>query len=714
MSTPTPNTFESSLTGTTPTSIRDTWHHVLSVVETPIVILEDFRVVACSKMASELLGFDTDLPGGTLLDAFTADDRLRLQRLLADLEPGASADIDVSMRNGYQTCELRIRCKAQSLDPVGDGDSDGAQKPRPTTHVIVIRDMTSEHAAHLTVLYSASRHRAVLEGLREGVVILNHDGTVTEVNRAASMIFARLSPRPLIGSAHTDLLQGASIDNRKLDVFELPTSRALLDGEGTADIVVRVEGVNGPRWLSISCQPIDLMTGPQGAAISVHDVTAHTLAEHDLAHLAHHDSLTGLFNRSRLRIEMQVALAQRRASDHMAILVIDIDGFKDINDSHGHAAGDQVLVEIAKRLQHNCRQSDRLARLGGDEFAVLLGQNGIDAQECADRLIAAISAPINLGGSSVSVGASIGIALARPDVEVDHILMCADTAMYVAKKAGKGLAAIFREDMLDRVLHRAELRSAIEQAIANSEFTLAYQPKMRLVDRFVVGFEALIRWTHPNGNVMSPAEFIPVTEETGQIVPIGRWVLEQAVAQLAEWQRTFDRADLTMAVNISARQLTDSTFADDLVRVLAETGIDPKTLTLELTETMLIADPLIVADALAQLRACGVLIAIDDYGSGNASISYLRNFAIDVLKVDRSLVVALDEDGLAGQAVVRSITDLANSLHMTTVVEGIERQDQLDILRTLGCDEGQGYYLARPQRADDIESFMFSVDPSFA
>ena len=235
----------------------------------------------------------------------------------------------------------------------------------------------------------------------------------------------------------------------------------------------------------------------------------------------------------------------------------------------------------------------------------------------------------------------------------------------------------------------------------------AYQPKLRLDDRSIVGFEALLRWNRPDGaEAMSPADFVPTAEETGQIVPIGRWVMEQAVAQLALWQTQFNRPDLTMAVNVSARQLTDSTFVDDVARVLAATPIIGKTLTLELTETMLIADPRVVAEALAQLHQFGLLVAIDDYGTGNASISYLRNFAVDMLKVDRSLVLALDEDPLAGRAMVKSITDLAASLHLTTVVEGIEREDLIATLQELGCQEGQGFHLAMPLNIADVEAYL--------
>jgi diguanylate cyclase (GGDEF)-like protein len=676
-------------------TLIDAWRPVFAVLDVSTVLVRNGEIVGATSIAAEHLGFDlsTELP--RFLDSFSSSDQARIQRRLAQLALDDTVDLDVALANGYQTCELRIRRIEHDTNA---GSS---------TDVIVIHDTTSDQAAQLTVLYSASRHRAVLEGLREGVVIFDNQGNVGEANRGAAMIFARLNDRKLVGSNHLDLFAAAMLAGRVVAPDELPTSKALQQGLATADVVLRLDGVCGPRWLSFSCQPIDSMTGPQGAALSVQDVTAHTLAENDLAYLAHHDSLTGLFNRSRLRIEMQLALTQRRPVDEVAVLVLDLDGFKDVNDSHGHGAGDQVLVVVADRLRSNCRQSDRVTRLGGDEFAVLLGAESKDADECAARLIAAIGAPIQLGETSVSVGASVGIATTpASDADIEHLLLCADTAMYASKRSGKGMSTHFHEGMLDRIIRRAELRSMIEAAVVNSDFTLVFQPKVRLRNREIVGFEALLRWTAPTGEVMSPADFVPIAEETGQIVPIGRWVLEQSVAQLVEWQCSHNRPDLTMAVNVSARQLTDSTFVDDLARVIAATGVDPITLTLELTETMLIADPRIVADALARLREQGVLIAIDDYGSGNASISYLRNFAVDVLKVDRSLVLAIDEDPIAGQAVVRSITELAASLNLTTVAEGIEREDQLDVLRALGCDEGQGFHLAMPLTVADVETYL--------
>jgi diguanylate cyclase (GGDEF)-like protein len=661
----------------------------VDLLDPACAVLDGDVVVASNVAALELLG-DFGIVGNKFGLAFPEIDQVELAKRRGSLKPGQSVDLEMSFGDGFRSLEARIRQTA-----ITD----------KTYDVVTLRDVTSENAGHLTVLYSSSRHRAVLDGLREGVVIFDELGNVVETNRAASFIFANIGYTSIVGMSHGEVLKTASVGGRALSQDELPTTGAFSRGESSTDFVLRIDGIHGPRWISVSCRPIDLMVGPQGATLSVQDVTAHTMAESDLAFLAHHDPLTGLMNRSRLRIEMELALA-RAVHEPINVLMIDLDGFKDVNDSQGHSAGDQVLIEIAHRLQRATRPSDRVARLGGDEFAVLLGPN-TDAVAMANRLIEAISQPIVVGDMRETVGASIGISSAMSgEANVDQVLAYADTAMYTVKRSGKGAAALFQPQMMEQVLRRTELRAAMDRAIGGQEFTLAYQPNLRLSDRMIVGFEALLRWSSEAGEVLSPSEFIPIAEDTGQIVTIGRWVLEEAVEQLAKWQTELNRPDLSMAINVSARQLIDGSFVADVARVLAFSGVNPATVMLELTETMLINDPRVVADTLVQLRKLGVLIAIDDYGSGNASISYLRNFAVDVLKVDRSLVLAMDEDPRAGQAMVRSITDLAASLNLTTIAEGIEREDQLQMLTSLGCDEGQGFHLAVPLTADEAFAFL--------
>jgi diguanylate cyclase (GGDEF)-like protein len=661
-------------------------------LDSACLVLIDGIVCARNTEAEQLLG-ETGHVGALFATAFGMSDQGRLAKRLNGLAASASTDLELALGD-YRTLDVRVRRTRHSIGQVFD--------------VVTLRDVTSENAGQLTVLYSSSRHRAVLDGLREGVVIFDEHGTVVEANRAASFIFANIGFANVVGMLHTELLNTASVGGRILEAAELPTSSAILRNEASSDLVLRIDGVHGPRWISISCRPIDLVVGPQGAALSIQDVTAYTMAESDLAFLAHHDPLTGLMNRTRLRIELELALA-RAVVEPVSVLMIDLDGFKNVNDSQGHSAGDQVLIEVAHRLQKATRPSDRVARLGGDEFAVLLGPQ-TDAVAMAKRLIEAISEPIVVGDMKETVGASIGVSSALfGEATVDQVLAYADTAMYTAKKGGKGAAAVFKPQMLEEVLRRTELRAALDRAIGGNEFTLVFQPNIRLADRTIVGFEALLRWSSRNGEILAPSEFIPVAEDTGQIVAIGRWVLEEAIDQLATWQKEFDRPDLSMAVNVSARQMIDGSFVSDVARVLAITGVKPWTVVLELTETMLINDPRVVADTLIQLRKLGVLIAIDDYGSGNASISYLRNFAVDVLKVDRSLVLALDEDPKAGQAMVRSITDLASSLQLTTIAEGIEREDQLEMLTSLGCDEGQGFHLAIPLTADQAYEFLEGV-----
>jgi diguanylate cyclase (GGDEF)-like protein len=660
----------------------------IDLIPAEVVLLRGERVVAASPAARQ--AFEAWVASGQLLqDMVSASDRRAFLRWIAD----PVGEHEATLVNEYQICEFRAVVHDDTV-------------------LLAIRDRTSEHAAHLTNLYSGSRHNAVLDGLRDGVMILDEAGVVSECNRGAAQIFAGLGVSNVVGLSHTNLLGSASTESGLLAVDDLPTHTALVNGLSRTDVVIRLEGAHGPRWISMSVRPIDSIAGRQGAAVLLHDVTTQTLAQHDLAYLAHHDALTGLLNRNRLRLEMEL-LMSRPTPLGVAVMILDLDGFKEVNDTYGHQYGDAVLTEVAARLRTVIRTSDRIARLGGDEFAVLLapGPDQTDplamAHMISTRIIETSRAPIDLDGVQVSVSVSVGIAVSEADsTDIEHLLTCADTAMYAAKQAGKGRFAVFEPYMLDEVLRRASLRQALEAAIAQHDFTLVYQPSLRLSDRSVVGFEALLRWVNADGDSTPPMEFVPVAEETGQIVPIGRWVLQEAVAQLAFWQQSFERPELTMSINVSVRQLTDVDFVSDVAAVLAKHAINPKTLTLELTETMFIADPEAVASVLAQLRRLGVLIAIDDYGTGNASISYLRSFAVDVLKVDRSLVVGLDEDPAAGRAVVRSITDLAASLKLTTIAEGIEREDQIESLRALGCDEGQGFHLARPLSADQASEFL--------
>ncbi|MFN0092839.1 MAG: putative bifunctional diguanylate cyclase/phosphodiesterase [Acidimicrobiales bacterium] len=413
--------------------------------------------------------------------------------------------------------------------------------------------------------------------------------------------------------------------------------------------------------------------------------------------LASFDSLTGLANRAQFTAGLGDAVA---SGSPLAVLLFDLDGFKEINDSLGHAAGDRVLVEVGRRLTPlAAAPGDLVARLGGDEFAVLLGgvAEVAAAEAVAARAILDLQTPIDLDGLAIGVGASVGVALSSAALDgPPGLLRAADIAMYAAKQQGRGRAVSYEAAMGERARRRLELRSELEAALAGGQLGLHYQPKFRLVDGALEGFEALLRWHHPTRGWVSPAEFIPAAEESNQIIAIGRWVLDQAARQLALWPRPPGAAPLEMAVNLSPRQLVDPNLVADVAAVLAAAGVEPGQICLEITEGVLVANPTAAAAVLDELKGLGVRLAIDDYGSGNASIAYLRRFAVDQLKIDRSLVEALAGDDGANRAFVRSITDLAEILGLHTVGEGIETEQQRAELERLGCHSGQGFLLARP------------------
>jgi diguanylate cyclase (GGDEF)-like protein len=395
----------------------------------------------------------------------------------------------------------------------------------------------------------------------------------------------------------------------------------------------------------------------------------------------------------------------------LAVLFVDLDDFKTVNDSLGHGAGDELLVRVAERLQRALRPGDTIARMGGDEFAVIV-EDQTDAAapvEVGQRLLAALNAPFANEGKELFVHASAGVAVSTSQqTTAEELLRDADLAMYMAKSNGKNRLELFQPSMHSAALARLSLKGDLERALERDEFVLLYQPIMRLGSGQLSGVEALVRWNHPRRGLISPLDFIPLAEETGLIVPLGRWVLEQACRQAVTWDAA-GATSLTMSVNVSGRQVQEPGFVDEVAAVLAGTALPPQRLTLEFTESVLMRDANATAGMLAQLKALGVRLAIDDFGTGYSSLSYLRRFPIDVLKIDASFVAAMSS-GSDQTALVRSIVKLGETLHLETVAEGIEQPAQLSDLRSLGADLGQGYFFARPLSADDVSAML--ADPT--
>jgi diguanylate cyclase (GGDEF)-like protein len=449
-----------------------------------------------------------------------------------------------------------------------------------------------------------------------------------------------------------------------------------------------------------------------GIVLNARDISERKALEGELAHRAFHDPLTELPNRALLVERLQQALARGvRNGRTAAVLFVDLDDFKVINDSLGHRLGDQLLVGVAQRLRACVRPGDTAARLGGDEFVVLLEDMGSeDEAACvAERFLDGLQAPFVLEGHDVYVGASVGIATSRHAGTLpDDLLREADVAMYAAKAKGKRHYVVFDPAMEARPRERLALETDLRRALERGEFRLHYQPIVELNSGQIQGVEALLRWQHPERGVVSPSEFIPVAEETGLIVPIGRWVLLDACMQLRAWQ-TGDPAGeaLFVSVNLAARQFMDPGLVEDVAAALRDSGLASSCLKLEITESAAMEAGIGTIQTLQALKGLGVQLAIDDFGTGYSSLSYLKRFPVDTLKIDRSFVDGLGSDP-QDTAIVQSVIALARTLSLSVTAEGIETPKQLEELLALRCDEGQGYYFARPQPSEAVADLLTS------
>jgi diguanylate cyclase (GGDEF)-like protein/PAS domain S-box-containing protein len=455
---------------------------------------------------------------------------------------------------------------------------------------------------------------------------------------------------------------------------------------------------------------LNLLDDPDvgGLVLTIRDVSGRRALEDQLRHQAFHDPLTGLSNRALFVDRVEHALNRVRRDDLStpAVAFVDLDDFKMVNDSLGHGAGDQLLRAVADRLRGCLRSGDTPARLGGDEFAILLEDAPDTAAvvEVAERILDALHAPVIIEGREIYTRASIGIATRHgPTTTPDELLRNADLAMYTAKANGKGCIELFEAGMHHRAVDRLAIRGDLERAVERGEIGIVYQPIVRLLDREVVGFEALARWTHPERGPVSPIEFVPIAEDTGVILPLGRLMLQRACHQLADWQLANASSSWQMSVNLSARQVLSPDLVPIVRSAIEDSGIAPDALILELTESVLLADSERVLRRLHHLKDLGVQIAIDDFGTGYSSLSYLQRVPFDLLKIDRAFVSALRHEA-PSTTLVRTIMDLARTLGRSAIAEGIEEQIELDGLIELGCPLGQGHHLGRPVTSEELEA----------
>ncbi|MGX6607406.1 putative bifunctional diguanylate cyclase/phosphodiesterase [Micromonosporaceae bacterium Da 78-11] len=552
------------------------------------------------------------------------------------------------------------------------------------------RDLEARVAARSSELQAREqRFRALVDQSSDSLAILEADSTVRYQSESVERIFG-VPASALIGRKFIDLAgrrAGAAIAAAIAEVLGTPRATTVFE--------VTVRHGDGRYRLS-EMTITNLLDDPyvHGLVFNTRDIGDAQELQDQLRHEAYYDALTGLVNRALFRERLATAVA-----DHeVTILFLDLDGFKEVNDSLGHAAGDQLLVQFAERLRQAVPESYTVARLGGDEFAVIATACVADAVDLAGRILADLVTPFLVDDRELHVGAGIGIASSADAGDIEQLQRNADLAMYKAKDAGGDSFAVYHPSMHDALVQRLELAADLRLALDRDELVLHYQPTVDLRTGAITGFEALVRWQHPTRGMVPPLEFIGVAESTGLIVPLGRWVLTEACRQAVAWEAGPERP-LKMAVNVSVRQFDAGDLAVTVAEVLAATGMPADQLCLEMTESVLLTDTQENLAHLLRLKALGVLLAMDDFGTGYSSLAYLRRFPMDVLKVDRSFVDRLGGDR-EDEALVRTIVRLGQRFGMTTVAEGIEDATQLAILQEMGCDFAQGYYLSRPVPAD--------------
>lgn len=639
---------------------------------------------------------------------------------LAAAEVLASSDGSVGrMREASTTLASLIAQADGSYRSVASATSTAADLGTTTilvsAAVLLVLLFRRAERAHRTTLLLAHEQRVLRYSEERFRSLVQHStDMVTVIDPAGIVRYQSPSAERLLGISGPDLV-GQSW-RAMLHPEDAPRAQKLLEASAkgrpiSGPIEWRVERADR-GWLHLETAITDLVNEPsvQGIVLNSRDVGERHELQQRLSHQAFHDVLTGLPNRAQFMEALQSALRRgHRRGAPVAVLLLDLDRFKTVNDSLGHAAGDELLIGVAGRLRGALRGEDMAARLAGDEFVVLIEDpsGAEDAARVAERIGASLRQPFSIMGKTVFTSASIGIVCRTESAEPEELLRDADVAMYRAKAAGEHGYVLFEPEMHAAAVERLQDETDLRAAVANGDLTLAYQPILDLGSGLPTGVEALLRWRHPRHGDISPARFMPIAEETGLIHAIGWWVIESAATQLKTWRQLDPRlAALEMSVNLSARQLLDPELPARVAGLLTELDLPPSALVMEVTEGAfgLPADP--GAAALGALRSLGVRIAIDDFGTGYSALGRLRELPVDIIKIDRSFVADLEEADAA--AMVRTLVDLARALRLTSVAEGVETDAQLQILRELGCSAAQGFLLGRPAPASRVVEQLYS------
>ncbi|MBP5986471.1 MAG: EAL domain-containing protein [Azonexus sp.] len=659
-----------------------------------------WTLMSVSPGCRELTGFVAEALVGSAsnsLDALThPEDRAAVRgTILAALDTGARYRMEyrIVCRDGEEKWVLERGIGLR--DEVGRQIIEG-----------YLEDITDRVLAQIQLAETELRYRSISENSVIGMFQSTESGRYLAANQALATLYRYTTPEALISSLE-DIATGLYVDQRRRADFKRLIQR---DGR-VSDFESEVICHDGSRiWISENAHAV---CAPDGSLLyyegTVEDITERHRYQSVLQHQATHDPLTGLPNRNLLqdRLEQAVQLARRQASK-VALAFVDLDNFKVINDSLGHAAGDQLLIEIAARLRIALRGVDTVARYGGDEFVLIIGNqvSNEDTQQLLDRVLVSVQAPLQLEGHSVRINCSIGVSVYPDDAgDLDSLLRVADVAMYSAKKRGKGQYHFYTRDLNQVVQDRFVLESALQGAIENNELTVVYQPKVDSALQ-VKGFEALVRWNSAGHGLVTPDRFIPLAEETGQILAIGEQVLYAACRVAATWPLVNGQA-LSVAVNLSARQLKEPGLPAMVADALAVSGLQPECLELEITESMIMGDVEHTIGILNSIKELGVSIAVDDFGTGYSSLSYLQRLPIDTLKIDRSFVSGCDRGGRA-MAIPHAIIFLGKALNLHIVAEGVETEAEREILTICGCDEFQGYLFSRPMQSAAVNEYLQS------
>ena len=627
-----------------------------------------------------------------IIEATHPDDRKWVGRAVRDATAKKKPLLELEHRVLHPDGEVRtVQARVETRYDATSG--------RPVTRFGTVLDITDLKQAEET----QARLAAIVESSQDAIISGALDGTIESWNVGAEKLYGY--------SAEEAVGQNISI----LAPPELPDDvPEILRRVSRGDVVENRETVrmkkNGERLeISLTGSPV---YGPSGniarAATIARDITGRKALERQLEHQAFHDTLTGLPNRALLQNRLQHTLAgMDRREKHVALLFIDLDDFKVVNDSLGHLVGDQLLVAAARRLEKVLRSEDTAARFSGDEFVVLLegAERAGESAPVAERIIETFGAPFTLGDEEVSTTTSIGISYGLSSQDTaEELLRRADVAMYEAKAGGKSSYRVFEQKMGDRIEEQQALSSDLRRALDREEFVLHYQPKIEVDTGYIIGTEALVRWNHPERGLVPPLKFIPLAEQTGLIVPIGQWVFKTACRQARVWHEQHPKEPpLITCVNVSVREFQNPSLVEDMAESIRETGVDPACVELEITESVLMKYGEDTFSKLRGLRELGVNIAIDDFGTGYSSLSYLQRLPVEYLKIDRSFVDQLGKNP-ESNILVSTIINLARSLAIKTVAEGVETEDQLSDLREMGCDIAQGYYFAKPRPAEEVSA----------